>query len=266
MQPDTCGEHWQANLYARNARFVSRLASDLIDVLDPKPGQRVLDIGCGDGVFSQLIQARGADVVGVDPAADMVRSARSRGVDARVCAIQDFDEQNAFDLAVSNAVFHWIPEPRRALAAVFRALRPNARFVGEMGGHGNIAAVIRVLTPLLADQGIEFVDRNPWNFPDCDSWSADLRSAGFTVTSADLFERPTPLPTSFGDWIDTFGGSLLAGLPPSVRAAIKSAAENAAEPELRRTDGTWVLDYVRLRFVAVKPEHGPGSTEPVLEP
>ena len=246
-------QRWRAEAYTRNAGFVAGLAADLIDVLDPRPGQRVLDVGCGDGEFSMRVRARGADVSGIDSAPDMIRSARSKGLDARVCAAQELREENEFDLAVSNAVFHWIQEPLPALRAIHRALRPGARLVGELGGKGNIATVIRVLSPLLAVQGIDFSERNPWNFPDESQWSSDLHAAGFTVLAIDVFERPTPLPTTFGDWIDTFANGLLAGLDAGAREDLKVAAERAAAPLLRQADGTWVLDYVRLRFTAFKP-------------
>ncbi len=251
-------QHWCADQYERHARFVADLAVDLIDLLNPRSGQRVLDIGCGDGAFSSRVCARGAQVVGIDPAPDMVRSARARGIEARVGAAQDLREQAAFDLAISNAVFHWIREPRPALAGVFAALRPGGRFVGELGGTGNVASVIRVLVPLLAARGIDFATRNPWRFPEAEHWRSDLESTGFRVTFLKLFERPTPLPTSLGDWLDTFATGLLAGLDPAARSEIKAAAEAAAAPLLKRTDGTWVLDYVRIRFVAIKPETGTG--------
>ena len=247
-------QRWQADQYARNARFVADLATDLIDLLHPQPGERILDVGCGDGAFSSRIRDRGARVVGIDQSEDLVRSARSRGIDAHVCTVQEFTQWSVFDRAVSNAVFHWILEPRPALAAVFQALRPGGRFVGELGGEGNIASVIRILTPLLASKGIEWAARNPWNFPSPELWTTDLEATGFQVLSVERFERPTALPCSFGDWIDTFGNVLLAGLDAAARTEIKAAAEAAAGPTLRQPDGTWVLDYVRLRFVAIRPE------------
>ena len=98
-----------------------------------------------------------------------------------------------------------------------------------------------------------FTERNPWHFPDPDSWTTDLKATGFRVSSVERFERPTPLPTSLGDWIDTFGNGLLAGLDAHARSEIKAEAEAAAAPIHRTRDGTWILDYVRLRFVATKP-------------
>lgn len=201
---------------------------------------------------------RGAEAVGIDSAPDMVRGARSRGIEAHVCAAQNFAEDGTFDFAISNAVFHWILAPRPALGAVYRALRPGGRFVGEPGGEGNVASLIRILTPVLAARGIAFAERNPWRSPDPDSWTTDLQATGNRISSMERFARPTPLPTSLGDWIDTFGNGLLTGLDASARSEIKADAEAAAAPIHRRRDGTWVLDYVRLRFVAIKPAISPG--------
>ncbi len=174
----------------------------------------------------------------------MVRSARTRGIEAHVCAAEDFAQEGTFDLAVSNAVFHWILAPRPALSAVYRALRPGGRFVGELGGEGNVASLIRILTPLPAAPGIVFTKHDPKRFPDPDSSTTALKATGFRVSSVERFERPTPLPTSLGDWIDTFGNGLLAGLNASARSDIKTAAEAAAAPIQGTRDGTWVLKCV----------------------
>jgi len=150
-----------------------------------------------------------------------------------------------------------ILDPRPALGAVYRALRPDGKFVGELGGEGNVASLIRILTPLLAYREIAFAERNPWHFPDPDSWTSDLMATGIRVSSVARFERSTALPRSLGDRIDTFGDGLLAGLNASARSEIKVDAKAAAAPIHRRRDGTWVLDYVRLRIVATEPSMSP---------
>lgn len=251
--PPGGGQRWRAGRYARNARFVADLAGGLVDLLAPAPGMRVLDVGCGDGAFSARVAGRGAEVVGIDPAPDMVRAARARGIDARVCAADELDEEESFDAAVSNAVFHWIREPGPALAAVRRALRPGGRFVGEMGGAGNIAAVAGALEAALARRGLAFRDLDPWNFPAPEAWARELGAAGFEVERTELFERPTPLPSPLADWLDTFAGAFLAPLAPADRAAAASEVEAALAPRLRDPGGAWTLDYVRLRFAARRP-------------
>ena len=70
-----------AQQYARHGRFVADLASPLIDLLAPVPGERILDLGCGDGAFSAMVAARGAEVVGVDRSPQLVAAARTRGID-----------------------------------------------------------------------------------------------------------------------------------------------------------------------------------------
>lgn len=247
------GQHWDAGRYARNARFVADLAAGLVDLLAPRPGMRVLDVGCGDGAFSARIAERGAEVVGIDPAPDMVRSARARGIEARVCAAADLDEEEAFDAAASNAVFHWIRDPGPSLAAVRRALRPGGRFVGEMGGAGNIASVTDALDSALARRGLAFRDLDPWNFPTAEEWTRELRAAGFEDARAELFARPTPLPSALAGWLDTFAGAPLAPFASADRAAVVAEVEEALAPRLRDADGVWTLDYVRLRFAARRP-------------
>ncbi len=216
---------------------------------------RILDVGCGDGVFSARVAESGAEVIGIDPAPDMVRNAKKRGIDARLCAAEDFDEIATFDHAVSNAALHWIRTPRPALAAIFRALRPGGSFVGEMGGMGNVASAVSALRPALTKRGLSFDTLNPWNFPAEKEWRNDLETVGFAVEETHLFERPTPLPSSITDWLDTFAGAFLSGLNKDERQGIAEEVSEALAPCLLGPDGTWILDYVRLRFKARKPQN-----------
>jgi trans-aconitate methyltransferase len=91
------GQTWSAERYARNSAFVVRFGEQLIDDLAPRPGERILDLGCGDGALTQKIIAHGAEVTGVDAGADMVAAARERGIDARVMDARSLDFDAVFD-------------------------------------------------------------------------------------------------------------------------------------------------------------------------
>src|SRR5579875_671222 len=157
-------QHWLAERYAANAAFVPALGTAALALLAPQPGERILDLGCGDGVLTAKIAAAGA-AVAVDAAPDMVRAARARGLDARVMDGRALAFAGEFDAVFSNAALHWMREADAVLAGVFRALKPGGRFVAEMGGHGNIAAIITALSAVLARRGVDAAALNPFYFP-----------------------------------------------------------------------------------------------------
>src|SRR6202521_6126775 len=155
---------WKAESYAQNARFVSDLAGPVLELLAPSAGERILDLGCGDGVLTEKLAAAGATVVAVDAAPDMVAAARGSGIDARVMAGQGLTFDREFDAVFSNAALHWMRPPEVVLAGVRRALKPGGRFVAEMGGHNNTAAVLVALSAVLARRGLDATRLSPWYF------------------------------------------------------------------------------------------------------
>ncbi len=246
-------QRWDPERYARNAPFVPELGEPLIDLLQPRPGEEILDLGCGDGVLTEKIAAAGARVVGVDSSPDQVAAARARGLDARVADGQALDFEAAFDGVVSNAALHWMRAPDAVIEGVWRALRPGGRFVGEMGGAGNVARITAALTAALERRGIDGPAANPWFFPTPEDYTGRLRSRGFQVVHMDLFERPTPLPGELGGWLETFAESFLFCLPADERPAFIAEVAEALAGWLRDEQGRWHVDYVRLRFAACKP-------------
>jgi SAM-dependent methyltransferase len=236
---------WDPSRYASNAGFVPAYGRALLDALAPAAGLRVLDVGCGDGVLTAEIAARGASVVGIDSSPAMICAARRRGLDARVMDAARLPFVEEFDAAFSNAALHWVREQDAALAGIRRALKPGARFVAEMGGHGNVAAIMVALRAVSSRRGLAF--ESPYCFPSEDEYRARLGRHGFEVGEMVLYPRPTPLPTGIRGWLDTF----VAGMfEPSLREAVIEDVEALLAPSLRDEAGRWTADYVRLRFVA----------------
>ena len=180
--PPRSGQTWSSDSYDTHARFVSELGAGVLDWLDPKPGERILDLGCGDGALTADIAAAGATVVGVDQSADFVASARARGLDARQGdgAALAFDRE--FDAVFSNAALHWMTEPDPVIAGVARALKAGGRFVGEFGGHGNVAAIASAMRAVGAAMGGDPALAAPWYFPSAEAYGARLEAAGFRVS------------------------------------------------------------------------------------
>jgi SAM-dependent methyltransferase len=221
--------------------------------LAPRPGERILDLGCGDGVLTAKIAATGAIVVAVDAAPDMVAAAQAKGLDARVIAGQSLAFEREFDAVFSNAALHWMRPPEAVLAGVARALKPGGRFVAEMGGHNNTAAIQVAFRAVLAKRGIEALSLSPWYFPSAGAYRAKLEAAGFRVEDIAIVPRPTPLEAGFAAWLDTFCEDFFAPLEPGDRATAKREVTDLLEPILRDETGLWVADYVRLRFKAMLP-------------
>ncbi|MBM3486747.1 MAG: methyltransferase domain-containing protein [Alphaproteobacteria bacterium] len=253
MAPGSVGQRWFADRYAKNARFVADLAMPMVDLLAPAAGERILDLGCGDGALSEAIAARGGRVVAVDSSPDQVQAALRRGLDAHLVDGERLSFAAEFDAVFSNAALHWMKNLDAALAGVGRALVPGGRFVAEMGGAGNVATIERALRAALARRGIDGAAASPWIFPEPADLGARLARAGFAVRSLVRIERPTPLPGPLADWLDTFGESFLFNAAPEERAAIVAEVVDEARATLLAADGRWIADYVRLRFVAVRP-------------
>jgi trans-aconitate methyltransferase len=243
-------QQWNSRRYSQNARFVSNLGEPVVELLNPQPGERILDLACGDGALTEKIIARGAEVVGVDGSADMVAAAQKRGVDARVVDAYQLDFTSEFDGVFSNAALHWMKrDPDAVIQGVRRALKPGGRFVAEMGGHGNVAAINVALCATLENHGVKDPAAIlPWYYPSPEEYRERLKSAGFETEYIELIPRPTPLPTGMRGWLETFVIPLTHSLPKESREDFLDEVTERLRPVLCDSADRWTADYVRLRF------------------
>lgn len=244
------GQRWSAEAYARNAAFVPALGADVLALLAPRPGERILDLGCGDGVLSARIAEAGAEVTGLEPDPELAAAAEARGLRVLRADAQDPFPEGGFDAVFSNAALHWMRAPARVFANVFAALRPGGRLVAEQGGFGNVAAVVTALNAAREAAGLAAL--RVWDFPSPTLQRARLAAAGFAVEAMGLIPRPTPLPTGMAGWLATFAGPFLRDVPEPGRAALLADAERRMAA-LHDPEEGWIADYVRLRFVARRP-------------
>jgi SAM-dependent methyltransferase len=255
--PSSSSQQWCAASYAANAHFVPALGQPVLDLLQPQPGERILDLGCGDGVLTEKLVALGAQVVGIDSSEEMVAAARKRGLDARAVDARALPFESEFDAVFSNAVLHWIKDdPDAPVAGAFRALKGGGRFVGELGGHACVGAILVALVATLERRGVrDAASWIPWYFPTVDDYEIRLRRVGFTPQSVQLIPRPTPLPTGMRGWLETFANPLCAALPhpQGERGGFLDEVTALLKPVLCDANGCWTADYTRLRFAAVKP-------------
>ncbi len=246
------GQTWDTAAYAATGRFVADLAGGVVELLAPQPGEAILDLGCGDGALTERIAAIGAVMTGADASPAMVAAARARGLNVDEVNADAMPYDAEFDAVFSNAALHWMPNAAAVISGVHRALRPGGRFVAEMGGMGNIAAIRVSLQSVLAQFGINAEEVAASFYPSPAHYQRLLEAAGFSVRSIELIPRPTPLPASMESWLNTFRNGVLDLLTPKDRA--RAVAETVAmlRPVLCDVDGNWTADYVRLRFYAVR--------------
>ena len=244
---------WDVSQYAGNGRFVALLAESLVETLQLQAGERILDLGCGDGFLTRRLAESGATLVGVDASPQMVAAAKERGVDARCVSGEALSFDQEFDAVFSNAALHWMTDQDAVLQGVYRALKPGGRFVAECGGQGNIAAIRVALLAVLKAHGIsvERIENNRFYAPA--EYRSRLERHGFQVEEITLTPRPTPLPSGMTEWLQTFRQSLFAQLPVAERPAAIKQVVTLLKPVLCDAEGKWTADYVRLRFVAHRP-------------
>ena len=239
---------WNAADYARVGGFVAELGGAALDLLDPQAGERILDVGCGEGTLTKKIAGRGTTVLGIDNSPEMMAAARANGIDAVLMDAADMPFSCEFDAAFSNATLHWVLEKEQAARAIFRALKPGGRFAGEMGGEGNLAKLRDALDEELIIRGyVPPVDAANW-YASPEAFAAVYEAAGFREVDARLIERPTPIEHGVAEWVTTFRRGWLdrAGVPEEERAEIGAAVADRV--------GSNIADYVRLRSIMRKPK------------
>jgi SAM-dependent methyltransferase len=249
---------WDPKAYEQNGAFVHGLAGGVLEWLDAKAAEHILDLGCGDGQLTQRSRTRAPAFWGWTPRRKwsrwrMVAVARARGVVADVASAEALPyARNEFDSVFSNAALHWMRDQDAMMAEVRRVLKPGGRFVAEMGGQGNIAAIRVALMAVLARHGFGDREDGVNYYPTADGYSRRLVRHGFDVQRIALIPRPTPLAESgMAGWLRTFRRGVLEGLPEAIRDRVVEETSALLAPALRDEDGKWTADYVRLRFIAM---------------
>ena len=244
--------HWNPDKYQHNAHFVSELGMPVVDLLDPKPTESILDLGCGNGTLMEKLRDLGCQVTGVDSSPDMVKVAQSKGLSAQVMNGENLTFNQQFDAVFSNAALHWMKKQNLVLQGVYQALKPGGRFVAELGGAGNVATIVQGIMIAGQKRNWEIKEINPWFFPSAEDYKKLLESEGFVVKSIDIFPRPTVLPQGMKGWLEMFAQQFTEVLPLEDRSTFIEEVVNICQPQLCNQQGEWIADYVRLRFSAWK--------------
>ena len=137
---------WNADSYERVSGPMEAMGREVLDRLELRGDEYVLDAGCGTGRVTLALAhklPRGR-VIAVDGSPAMVEQARARlpdEVEVRVADLLDLELEPPVDAILSTATFHWIGDHDRLFANLLNALRPGGRLVAQCGGAGNVAAL-----------------------------------------------------------------------------------------------------------------------------
>lgn len=255
---DQRAEPWNPDLYQSSHSFVWKFGRDLLALLAPQPGERILDVGCGTGQLTAEIGNSGAQAQGIDNSGSMVAQARKNFPELRFeqAGVTALPYQEEFDAVFSNATLHWVRDADAAAAEISRVLKSGGRFVAEFGGRGNIETLLEAVYRVLESIGVREPERlNPWYYPGIGEYATLLERHGLEVTFAALFDRPTPLEggdNALRNWLAMFGGCFTGALAAEQREQFLRGVEERAAHQLR-PNGVWTVDYRRLRIRAVKP-------------
>lgn len=254
----TSEQRWKPEVYDDKMAFVSQYGKDVIGLLQPQPGERIIDLGCGTGDLTFEISRSGAEVTGIDLSESMIAKAKTKypGLRFEVGDAEQLGSADPVDAVFSNAALHWIKNAGKAAESVWNLLAPGGRFVAEFGGKGNVETIVNSITQVLKEEGIDADQLNPWYFPSLGEYAGLLERQGFRVVYAVHFDRPTKLESGengLAHWLSTFAESIFfQTLTRQEKERLYQRIAARARNELFN-DGCWYADYKRLRIAAVKP-------------
>ncbi|WP_440895027.1 methyltransferase domain-containing protein [Amphibacillus sp. Q70] len=247
---------WNANLYDKNHSFVSKFGHSLIELLAPIKGEQILDVGCGTGDLAHEIYKLGGSIVGIDQSENMIQQAQHKypHISFAVQDILKLEYNNAFDAVFSNAMLHWVKQPKQALHCIYNSLKPGGRFVAELGGKGNVQTITNEIIDQSEKSGITYTpEQFPWYFPSIGEYTSLMEEVGFHVIFAYQFDRPTPLEGSDGlrNWIEMFAANIFANQLKAVKERVITNVEHNLRDHLCK-DNQWIADYKRLRVIGIR--------------
>ncbi len=247
-------DNWNSSLYDQKHSFVYEYGKGLLALLEPEPGERILDVGCGTGHLTAQIAELGATVIGLDSSAAMIETACAAypQIEFKQADVTDFSFAEPFDAVFSNAALHWVLQAEAAVKCMSQALRSGGRFVMECGGKGNIANILTALNQAMVELEQGAMEQI-WVFHSISEYATLLEKHGLEVNQAFLFDRPTKLDGEDGmlNWLRMFGTVRTQKLSDEMREKVFALA-NENLRDVQYIDGQWYADYRRLRIVARK--------------
>lgn len=242
---------WNANKYNKHADFVSALGMPVVELLNPQKGEKILDLGCGDGTLAMELEKVGAKVIAVDLSKDMVAKSRQKGLDAHVMSATELPYVEKFDAVFSNAVLHWVKDSQLAVENIYKSLKDGGRFVAEFGGYGNVHHIVSAMKEVFFRHQEYGKFDDCWFFPSAKAYQNILEKCGFEVGYIELIPRPTPID-DIANWLDIFSNGITSNLTTEQKEQFKQETREILKHKIYSQENGWVADYVRLRLRATK--------------
>lgn len=244
---------WNPEEYLKAADLITELSQPVIELLAPKAGEKILDVGCGTGILARTLAEKGCDVTGVDSSPEMTEAAAKLGIKTITADAQHLHLDEKFDAVISTASLNWIRDQYSVVRSVWRSLKPGGRFAAECGGEGCIRIIREGMKIALIKRNIDYKARNPWKYPELGEFSKILENQGFRVSYIARIDKPTPLKNGLRSWLEVFSNKHTEGFPKDEKEAFYKEVEDYCRPMLCKDGKNWIADYVRLRFLALKP-------------
>lgn len=248
---------WKPKLYNEKHSFVYNYGENLIQLLEPKENERILDLGCGSGQLTYKINELVKETIGIDTSAKMIADAKSKfpNIEFQVKDAENFKFDKKFDSIFSNATLHWVKNYKDSIKSMYENLKPTGKIVVEFGGKGNVQKIVKQLRESLKSRNYtNQSELNLWYFPTIGEYSSELESAGFRVVFAEHYDRPTELTdknSGIKDWISMFAENFFIGVAENHIEEIKNEVQESVKEECL-IDGKWFADYKRIRIIAIK--------------
>jgi len=223
---------WNASEYIKHSTPQRNWGLELIEKLNLKGTEHVLDIGCGTGKVTAEIAMHvpKGSVVGIDNSEEMLAFAREEftpelfpnltfvHMDARWLTFEQ-----KFDVVFSNASLHWLTDHRAALQGMHRVLDKGGRLLLQMGGHGNAAAVVKAFESVMEREEWKKYFKNfefPYGFFSPIEYAPWLTDVGFTILRLELIGKDMTHES-----VDSFKGWVRATWLPYVNRVPKKKRE-----------------------------------------
>jgi trans-aconitate 2-methyltransferase len=243
---------WDGDSYDRVSATMEALGLEVLDRLELRGDETVLDAGCGSGRITQALIERlpRGHVIAVDESPSMVAAARSRlgpTVDIREADLLELELDEPVDAVLSTATFHWIADHQRLCRGLHTLLAPAGRLVAQCGGEGNIDVLRGQVREVLAQEPYarHFADwRPPWNYAGAQPTRERLLASGFHAAECWLTPAPRQ-PENPRQFLSTIV------LGPHVQQLPDQLCEPFMDDVLARLGEPVTVDYVRLNIDAV---------------
>lgn len=258
---------WNPEDYAEHSSAQFKWGKELIELLNLKGNESLLDIGCGDGKITELISKKlsSGKVVGVDSSKDMIRFARQKYTNDKFENLSfelkdacNLGYENEFDIVYSNAALHWIEDQKCVLNGAYKSLKNNGRILFQMGGKGNLSEMIEIITETLKTakwnqyfSGFGF----PFFFYSDVEYIAFLKNTNFNIDKVELIPRIMTHENvnDLAGWIRTTWHPILNRVPQNQKAdLINDIVNDFLKTHPLDSNGRANIKMVRLQVQAHK--------------